>query len=324
MQTERIAVLIPCLNEEQTIGKVVRDFKAQLPQAEIYVYDNNSTDGTAAAAAAAGAIVRTEYRRGKGNVVRSMFEDVDADIYVLVDGDDTYPAEDVGKLIQPVREGRADMVAGDRLSASYFTENKRPMHNSGNRVVRWLVNRLFARDLKDIMTGYRAFSRNLVKNFPVMSNGFEIETEMTIFTLEHNFKVAEQPVNYRDRPRGSQSKLNTLRDGTRVLRTIAMLFRDYRPLMFFTVTALLTGLVGLGLFIPVLIEYWHTGLVPRFPTLIVACFLMLAGMLLFIAGMILDVIKRTTTAPTPSSNCINHNRAEKITRGSAFFLNFAL
>lgn len=292
MQTERIAVLIPCLNEEQTIGKVVRDFKAQLPQAEIYVYDNNSTDGTAAAAAAAGAIVRTEYRRGKGNVVRSMFEDVDADIYVLVDGDDTYPAEDVGKLIQPVREGRADMVAGDRLSASYFTENKRPMHNSGNRVVRWLVNRLFARDLKDIMTGYRAFSRNLVKNFPVMSNGFEIETEMTIFTLEHNFKVAEQPVNYRDRPRGSQSKLNTLRDGTRVLRTIAMLFRDYRPLMFFTVTALLTGLVGLGLFIPVLIEYWHTGLVPRFPTLIVACFLMLAGMLLFIAGMILDVIKR--------------------------------
>lgn len=292
MQTERIAVLIPCLNEEQTIGKVVRDFKAQLPQAEIYVYDNNSTDGTAAAASAAGAIVRTEYRRGKGNVVRSMFEDVDADIYVLVDGDDTYPAEDVGKLIQPVREGRADMVAGDRLSASYFTENKRPMHNSGNRVVRWLVNRLFARDLKDIMTGYRAFSRNLVKNFPVMSNGFEIETEMTIFTLEHNFKVAEQPVNYRDRPRGSQSKLNTLRDGTRVLRTIAMLFRDYRPLMFFTVTALLTGLVGLGLFIPVLIEYWHTGLVPRFPTLIVACFLMLAGMLLFIAGMILDVIKR--------------------------------
>lgn len=292
MQTERIAVLIPCLNEEQTISKVVRDFKAQLPQAEIYVYDNNSTDGTAAAASAAGAIVRTEYRRGKGNVVRSMFEDVDADIYVLVDGDDTYPAEDVGKLIQPVREGRADMVAGDRLSASYFTENKRPMHNSGNRVVRWLVNRLFARDLKDIMTGYRAFSRNLVKNFPVMSNGFEIETEMTIFTLEHNFKVAEQPVNYRDRPRGSQSKLNTLRDGTRVLRTIAMLFRDYRPLMFFTVTALLTGLVGLGLFIPVLIEYWHTGLVPRFPTLIVACFLMLAGMLLFIAGMILDVIKR--------------------------------
>lgn len=292
MENKDIAVLIPCLNEEQTIGKVVGDFRKYLPEARVIVYDNGSSDGTSRIAREAGAEVVCEPQRGKGNVVRSMFEQTDADIYILVDGDDTYPAEEVRKLIAPMAEGEADLVVGDRLSSSYFSENKRPFHNSGNRLVRSLINRLFKRRLNDIMSGYRVMSRRFVKNFPVMSDGFEIETEMTVFALERHFRIAEVPVAYRDRPAGSVSKLDTVSDGVRVLKTVMMLFRDYRPFTFFTVLALLTECIGLGLFIPVLVEYWKTGLVPRFPTLIVACFILLVGILFFIVGLLLDVIKR--------------------------------
>lgn len=292
MENKDIVVLIPCLDEELTIGKVVGDFRKHLPEARVIVYDNGSSDGTAQVALAAGAEVVCEPQRGKGNVVRSMFEQTDADIYILVDGDDTYPAQEVRKLIAPIAEGKADMVVGDRLSSSYFTENKRPFHNSGNRLVRSLVNNLFKRRLNDIMSGYRVMSRRFVKNFPIMSDGFEIETEMTVFALERHFRIVEIPITYRDRPSGSVSKLNTLTDGARVLKTVMMLFRDYRPFTFFCMLALLTECLGLGLFIPVLVEYWHTGLVPRFPTLIVACFILLVGLLFFFVGLLLEVIKR--------------------------------
>lgn len=292
MEGKSITVLIPCLNEEVAIGKVVRDFRKYLPEARVVVYDNDSTDKTAQVARDAGAEVVCEPQRGKGNVVRSMFEQTDADIYVLVDGDDTYPAEEVQKLIAPVAEGKADMVVGDRLSSSYFSENKRPFHNMGNRLVRSLVNRLFKRRLADIMSGYRVMSRRFVKNFPVISSGFEIETEMTVFALERHFKVREIPVAYRDRPEGSVSKLNTVFDGVKVLKTVMMLFRDYRPFAFFSTLAFVAACVGLGLFVPVLVEYWKTGLVPRFPTLIVACFIILVSILLFFVGLLLDVIKR--------------------------------
>lgn len=292
MEGKSITVLIPCLNEEVAIGKVVRDFRKYLPEARVVVYDNDSTDKTAQVARDAGAEVVCETQRGKGNVVRSMFEQTDADIFVLVDGDDTYPAEEVRKLITPVAEGKADMVVGDRLSSSYFSENKRPFHNMGNRLVRSLVNRLFKRRLADIMSGYRVMSRRFVKNFPVISSGFEIETEMTVFALERHFKVKEIPVAYKNRPEGSVSKLNTVFDGVRVLKTVMMLFRDYRPFAFFSTLAFVAACVGLGLFVPVLVEYWKTGLVPRFPTLIVACFIILVSILLFFVGLLLDVIKR--------------------------------
>lgn len=292
MEGKSITVLIPCLNEEVAIGKVVRDFRKYLPEARVVVYDNDSTDKTAQVARDAGAEVVCETQRGKGNVVRSMFEQTDADIYVLVDGDDTYPAEEVRTLIAPVAEGKADMVVGDRLSSSYFSENKRPFHNMGNRLVRSLVNRLFKRRLADIMSGYRVISRRFVKNFPVISSGFEIETEMTVFALERHFKVKEIPVAYKNRPEGSVSKLNTVFDGVRVLKTVMMLFRDYRPFAFFSTLAFVAACVGLGLFVPVLVEYWKTGLVPRFPTLIVACFIILVSILLFFVGLLLDVIKR--------------------------------
>lgn len=286
----RVAVLLPCYNEEPTIGKVVRDFRAALPEATIYVYDNNSMDGTAQVAAAAGAIVRREPVQGKGNVIRRMFREVEADAYIMADGDDTYPADQAGALLRPVLEEGADMVIGDRLSSTYFEQNKRPFHNGGNRVVRWLIRRFWHTDIHDIMTGYRAFSRAFVKSFPVMSAGFEIETEMTIHALDRRFLLREVPVAYRDRPEGSVSKLNTFSDGLSVLRTIVLLYKEYRPLRFFTWLAALLALAGVLMLVPVLVEYFHTGLVPRFPTLIVALFLMLAALLSLFTGLCLDVI----------------------------------
>lgn len=286
----RVAVLLPCYNEEPTIGKVVRDFRAALPEAAIYVYDNNSMDGTAQVAAAAGAIVRREPVQGKGNVIRRMFREVEADAYIMADGDDTYPADQAEALLRPVLEEGADMVIGDRLSSTYFEQNKRPFHNGGNRVVRWLIRRFWHTDIHDIMTGYRAFSRAFVKSFPVMSAGFEIETEMTIHALDRRFLLREVPVAYRDRPEGSVSKLNTFSDGLSVLRTIVLLYKEYRPLRFFTWLATLLALAGVLMLVPVLVEYFRTGLVPRFPTLIVALFLMLAALLSLFTGLCLDVI----------------------------------
>lgn len=287
---KKLAVLIPCYNESATIAKVVADYKKEFPEADIYVYDNNSTDGTDTIAAEAGAIVKYEYRQGKGNVIRSMFADIDADCYLMIDGDDTYPAESGREMVELVLENGADMVVGDRLSSTYFTENKRPFHNFGNRIVRSLINKLFNSDIHDIMTGYRAFSRKFVKNFPILSKGFEIETEMTIHALDKNFYIREIPVKYRDRPAGSESKLNTVSDGLKVLKTIARLFRDYKPLLFFSTFSLLFIIVAAAMFIPVLAEYFATGAVPRFPTLIVSGILGLSGILLFMCGLILEVI----------------------------------
>lgn len=288
--SQRIAVLIPCYNESRTIAKVVADYRRALPSADIYVYDNNSTDHTADIAREAGAIVRRERRQGKGNVIRSMFRDIEADCYLIIDGDDTYPAESAEAMCREVLENGADMVIGDRLSSTYFEENKRPFHNFGNSLVRWLINRLFHSDVKDIMTGYRAFSRPFVKMFPVLSKGFEIETEMTIHALDKNFLLSEVAVAYRDRPAGSVSKLNTYSDGLKVLMTIMRLFRDYRPLAFFTTLALLTLLFAVVLIVPVLTDYFHTGLVPRFPSLIVSGVLATIALIFFFCGIILDVI----------------------------------
>lgn len=287
---DKIAVLIPCYNESVTIKKVVEDYKRALPEATIYVYDNNSSDGTDEIAKAAGALVRYEYRQGKGNVIRSMFRDIEAECYLMIDGDDTYPAEHARDMVNLVLEKGVDMVIGDRLSATYFTENKRPFHNLGNKMVRGLINRFFQSNVKDIMTGYRAFSRLFVKSFPVLSKGFEIETEMTIHALDKNFLLEEIPVTYRDRPEGSESKLNTFSDGFKVLKTIANLFRDYRPMAFFTFFAVIFELFSVAFFVPVLLEYMQTGLVPRFPTLIVAGFFSVIGILLWICGIILNII----------------------------------
>ena len=287
-----IAVLIPCYNEEKTIQKVVEDFRAVLPEAEIYVYDNNSTDQTAALAKEAGAIVRYEYQQGKGNVIRSMFRQIDADCYLMIDGDDTYPAKHAREMVNLVLEKSVDMVIGDRLSSTYFEENKRPFHNFGNKLVRGLINFIWKSDVKDIMTGYRAFSKPFVKLFPVMSGGFEIETEMTIHALDKRFFLKEIPIDYQDRPEGSFSKLNTRRDGIKVLKTIFSLFKEYSPLKFFGWTAILLLLIAVLLFIPVFIIYIETGLVPRFPTLIVSGFLSLAALLSFFAGLILDNLIR--------------------------------
>ncbi len=287
---KKVAVLIPCYNEEKTVQKVVEDYRRVLPQADIYVYDNNSTDRTAELAAQAGAIVRREYRQGKGNVIRSMFRQIDADCYLMIDGDDTYPAEPAPEMVRMILDGEADMVNGDRLSSTYFTENKRPFHNTGNRLVRGLINHLFHADVRDIMTGYRAFSRGFVKTFPVLSRGFEIETEMTIHAVDKNFLIREVPVDYRDRPEGSVSKLNTYSDGAKVLCTIFRLYKDYKPFAFFGMGALLFLILAAGLFLPVGIEFLRTGLVPRFPTLIVSVTLALCALLSFVAGVILDVV----------------------------------
>ena len=286
----KIAVLIPCYNESKTISKVVSDYKYALPSADIYVYDNNSKDDTDKIACEAGAIVRYERRQGKGNVIRTMFREIDADCYIMIDGDDTYPAENAAEMCRLVLEEKVDMVIGDRLSSTYFEQNKRPFHNFGNTLVRGLINNLFHSHVKDIMTGYRAFSRTFVKHFPVLSQGFEIETEMTIHALDKNFYIREIPVQYRDRPAGSVSKLNTYSDGAKVLMTIARLFREYKPFLFFSVVAVFFLLVSLFLFIPVFIEYLHSGLVPRFPTLIVSGLLALLGFMFFFCGIVLDVV----------------------------------
>ena len=290
MNQPKIAVLLPCRNESRTIEKVVSDFKHVLPDATIYVYDNHSTDDTAERAARAGATVRHEYRPGKGNVIRRMFREIEADCYIMADGDDTYPAEAAVQMAALVLERQADMVIGDRLSSTYLTENKRLFHNAGNKLVRFLINRLFHSHIHDIMTGYRAFSPLFVKSFPVLSEGFEIETEMTIHALDKNFYLQEIPVNYRNRPEGSVSKLRTIPDGIRVLKTVVMLFREYRPFTFFTFIASLFWLVSLGFFLPVFAEYLQTGLVPRFPTLIVSGVTATFGTLLWICGVILDVV----------------------------------
>ena len=289
---DKIAVLIPCYNEEKTIGKVIDDFKTALPEAVVYVYDNNSTDKTSDVAEEHGAVVRKEYRQGKGNVVRTMFRDIDAECYIMIDGDDTYPADKAKEMCSAVMEEGVDMVIGDRLSATYFIENDRRFHNFGNRFVRSLINNIFNSDVKDIMTGYRAFSRMFVKNIPILANGFEIETEMTIHALDKNYIIKEIPIDYRRRPEGSFSKLDTISDGYKVVKTVFQLFRDYKPYIFFTSISVVLGVIAVLFMLPVIIEYWHTGLVPRFPTLIVCCFVMLLAILLFISGVILEVMTK--------------------------------
>ncbi|MCI2042119.1 MAG: glycosyltransferase family 2 protein [Bacilli bacterium] len=289
-KNKKIAVLIPCYNESKTIKKVVEDYKKALPEADIYVYDNNSNDHTDEIARKAGAIVKYEYRQGKGNVIRSMFKDIDADCYLMIDGDDTYPAENAREMCDLILEKKADMVIGDRLSSTYFTENKRPFHNFGNRLVRGLINFLFESDVRDIMTGYRAFSYEFVKTFPVLSKGFEIETEMTIHALDKNFLLKEVKVGYRDRPAGSVSKLNTYRDGFRVLKTIGRLFKEYKPTIFFSLLSLLFLIISFAFGIPVFAEYFKTGLVPRYPTLIFSGFMLMIAIILFACGLILEVV----------------------------------
>ncbi len=286
------AILLPCYNEALTIEKVVEDFRRELPDAMVYVYDNNSSDESARLAERAGATVRFVAQQGKGHVVRRMFQEIDADVYVLADADDTYPAEDVHALIKPVADGVADMVCGDRLSSTYMTENKRPGHNFGNVLVCGLVKRLWGQKVHDVMTGYRVFSRRFVKTCPVLSNGFELETEMTLHTLDKRMSLKEIPIQYRDRPKGSFSKLNTVGDGIRVLKTIFNMFRFYRPLAFFSVIGIALATLASAMMIPVLSDYFATGLVPRYPTLICACFLLSASLLSFGIALILDAVKK--------------------------------
>ena len=286
----KIAVLIPCYNEAKTIKKVVEDFKKELPEAEIYVYDNNSNDGTDKIAKEAGAIVRYERKQGKGNGIRSMFRDIDAECYIMTDGDDTYPAEGAKKFCEAVIERNADMVIGDRLSATYFTENKRPFHNFGNVLVRKLINMIYKSDIRDVMTGYRAFSYKFVKTFPVLSKGFEIETEMTIHTLDKNMGIENIEIEYRDRPQGSESKLSTFSDGFRVLKTIISLYKNYKPFAFFGQVALLLSIVGLMFLIPVLNDYIKTGLVPKMPSFVASVFFFMSAVQSFFGGMILQTM----------------------------------
>lgn len=288
---DKIAVLIPCYNESKTVEKVVNDFRHTLPEAKIYVYDNNSTDHTDELARKAGAIVRYEYQQGKGNVVRRMFQDIDAECYILVDGDDTYPAEAAPEMVKKVLDHNVDMVVGDRLSSTYFTENKRPFHNFGNSLVRSSINHMFKSNVRDIMTGYRAFSYRFVKSFPVVSKGFEIETEMTIHCVDKNMYLENHVITYRDRPEGSASKLNTFSDGAKVLKTIFSLFIDYRPLQFFGILSLILLIIALILFVPVFQTYLVTGLVRRFPTLIVSGFIAVIAIMSFFSGLILAMSK---------------------------------
>ena len=288
---DKIAVLIPCWNEEKTIQKVVMDFRRVLPSVTIYVYDNNSTDSSASLAAEAGAVVKREPSQGKGNVIRRMFREIDAEAYIMVDADDTYPAEAAPGMMSLVLEKNADMVIGDRLSTTYSEENKRPLHNFGNNLVRSSINRLFHTDIQDIMTGYRAFSYEFVKTYPVLSSGFEIETEMTIHAVDRKMRVETVPVAYRDRPEGSESKLNTVSDGMKVVLTIVKLFRSYRPLRFFGTFSAIIALLSIAFFIPVWMDYLRTGLVLRFPTLIVCGIVMVMALLLFIAGVILGTLR---------------------------------
>lgn len=285
---DKIAVLIPCFNEEKTIGKVIRDAKEALPESVIYVYDNNSTDKTVELATLAGAVVRYEYKQGKGNVVRRMFREIEAECYLMLDGDDTYPLAFARQMTERVLKYHTDMVVGDRLSSTYFTENKRPFHNFGNTLVRSAINRLFHSDIKDIMTGYRAFSYEFVKTFPVFSTGFQIETEMTIHAVNYRMQVDNVVVDYRDRPEGSISKLNTYSDGMKVLWKIMQLYKTYKPLGFFGLIALLLFMVTVVLMVPVLVDYFISGMVPRFPTLIVSGFIGLAALQSLFAGLILS------------------------------------
>lgn len=290
---EKIAVLIPCYNEEITIKKVIEDFKKELPDANIYVYNNNSTDETQNVAKKAGAIVVNEYKQGKGNVIRSMFRDIDADIYLMVDGDDTYPASEAYKLISIIKQKKADMVIGDRLSnESYKNQNKRKFHGFGNNLVKNTINFLFKCNLNDIMTGYRAFNKDFVKNFPVLSAGFEIETEMTFHALDRNYKIYEIPIVYRDRPKGSVSKLNTFSDGFKVLMTIFRMFKDYKPFVFFSAMAFILMILALILGIPLFVEYFKTGLVTKFPRGILATGIVICSVLSFSLGILLDSLVR--------------------------------
>lgn len=289
---DNVAVLIPCYNEEQTVQKVVSDFRDVLPEAVIYVYDNNSTDNTARLAEEAGAVVRHEYQQGKGNVIRRMFREIDAECYIMADGDDTYPAEYAQEMVAEVLERNADMVVGDRLSSTYFMENKRPFHNFGNSLVRKSINLIFNSDIKDIMTGYRAFSYQFVKSFPVLSTGFEIETEMTIHAVDKRMQIQNVVIQYRDRPEGSESKLNTFSDGIKVIRIILKLFKNYKPLAFFGLIAAVMAALSIGFFIPVFREFTLTGEVDRFPTLIVCGFVMLGALQSFFSGLILQNIRQ--------------------------------
>lgn len=289
---DKIAVLIPCYNEARTIEKVINDFKTVLPEAVIYVYDNNSNDNTADIAEKAGAIVRREYMQGKGNVIRRMFREIDAEVYIMTDGDDTYPAEYAREMADKVIKKNVDMVVGDRLSSTYFTENKRPFHNLGNSIVRSSINRLFKNDIKDVMTGYRAFGYNFVKTFPVLSQGFEIETEMTIHAVDKNMSVENVIIDYRDRPEGSESKLNTYSDGFKVLKTIARLYKNYKPRQFFTAVSVILILLAAVFFVPILVTYIKTGLVPQIPTLIVCGFVALSAIQSYFSGLILSTIEQ--------------------------------
>lgn len=289
MSNKKIAFLIPCYNEAKTIEKVVVDCKKAIPDADIYVYDNNSNDGTDEIARKAGAIVRYEYQQGKGNVIRRMFREINADCYIMLDGDDTNPPEFAPQMAELVLSKNVDMVVGDRLSSTYFEENKRPFHNFGNSIVKKLINLLFKSDIKDIMTGYRAFSYQFVKTFPVISKGFEIETEMTIHSVAKNLSVENVVTDYRDRPDGSESKLNTYSDGLKVLKTIFRLFKNYRPLLFFMIVSIILALISIILFIPILSKFLKTGLVPNFPTLIVSGFIFIAALISLFTGIILDV-----------------------------------
>ena len=290
IQMDKIAVLIPCYNEEKTIGKVVSDFKRELPESTIYVYDNNSTDKTYKIAKDAGAIVRREKKQGKGNVIRSMFREIDAECYIITDGDDTYPAKEAGKLAEAVLDRDSDMVIGDRLSSTYFHENKRPFHNTGNVVVKNLINMIYKSEIRDVMTGFRAFSYRFVKTFPVLSKGFEIETEMTVHALDKNLNIENVIIEYRDRPEGSMSKLNTYIDGAKVIKTIISFYKNYRPLSFFLWIAVILIACGTALLIPVLIDYAKTGLVPRMPTFVASMFFYLFGVQSFFGGLILQTI----------------------------------
>lgn len=290
---DKIAVLIPCYNESKTIKKVIEDFKKALPEAKIYVYDNNSKDGTDKIAKKAGAIVRYERKQGKGNVIRTMFREIDAECYIMTDGDDTYPAESAREMCDLVLEKNVDMVVGDRLSSTYFNENKRPFHNFGNRIVRFLINMIYKSKIRDVMTGYRAFSYRFVKTFPVLSKGFEIETEMTIHTLDKNLNIENTIIEYRDRPEGSVSKLNTYSDGLKVIKTIISLYKNYRPFSFFMWVAIILFLIGLAFLIPVLIEYFNTGLVPKMPSFLTSVFFFITAIQSFFGGVILQTIVKT-------------------------------
>lgn len=309
---DKIAVLIPCYNESKTVKKVVEDFRRELPEAVIYVYDNNSTDGTGDLAREAGAVVRLERRQGKGSVIRRMFREVDAGVYVIVDGDDTYPAEAAPEMVRRVLEEQADMVVGDRLSSTYYTENKRPFHNFGNSFVKNCINRFFDTNIQDIMTGYRAFSYSFVKTFPVLSRGFEIETEMSIHAADKHMQVDNVIIDYRDRPEGSVSKLNTFSDGFKVLTRILNLYKNYKPFSFFSLLSGILVVLGIGFLIPVIIEYVETGLVPKFPTLIVCCFVLVAALQSFFAGLVLQSMEQKNKQDFEMQLLKVHNTYERL------------